>query len=36
MEICKHGSALEVLAPAEVRDAVAAELRKAADIYSKP
>jgi predicted DNA-binding transcriptional regulator YafY len=36
MEICKHGSALEVLAPAEIRDAVAAELRKAADIYSKP
>mgnify|MGYP003290244597 CR=1 FL=1 len=36
MEICKHASALEVLAPAEVRDAVAAELRKAADIYSKP
>lgn len=36
MEICKHGSALEVLAPAEVREAVAAELRKAADIYIKP
>ena len=36
MEICKHGSALEVLAPAEVREAVAAELRRAADLYSKP
>lgn len=36
MELCKHGSALEVLTPAEVRDAVAAELRKAADMYSKP
>lgn len=36
LEICKHGSALEVLSPAEVRDAVAAELRKAADMYSKP
>lgn len=36
LEICKHGSALEVLAPAEVRDAVAAELKKAADMYSKP
>lgn len=33
MEFCKYGSRLEVLSPAPVREAVAAELRKAADIY---
>ena len=33
MEFCKHGSRLEVLAPAEVRQAVASELRKAAEQY---
>ena len=36
MEICKHGSALEVLTPTSVREAVAAELRKAADLYIQP
>lgn len=34
MEFCKHGGRLEVLSPASVREAVAAELRKAADQYS--
>ena len=34
MEFCKYGSRLEVLSPAPVREAVAAELRKAADIYT--
>lgn len=33
MEFCKHGGRLEVLSPASVREAVAAELRKAADQY---
>ena len=35
MEFCKYGSRLEVLSPAPVREAVAAELRKAADIYTQ-
>ena len=34
MEFCKYGSRLEVLFPAHVREAVAVELRKAADIYT--
>lgn len=34
MEFCKYGSRLEVLSPASVREAVATELRKAADIYT--
>ena len=34
MEFCKYGSRLEVLSPAPVREAVAAELRKAAGIYT--
>ena len=34
MEFCKYGSRLEVLSPASVRDAVASELRSAADAYS--
>lgn len=33
MEFCKHGARLEVLSPATVREAVAAELRKAAEAY---
>ena len=33
MEFCKHGARLEVLSPATVREAVAAELRKAAEQY---
>ena len=33
MEFCKHGGRLEVLSPASVREAVAAELRKAAEQY---
>lgn len=35
MEFCKYGSRLEVLSPAPVREAVAAELRKAAGIYMR-
>ncbi|MBE6235458.1 MAG: WYL domain-containing protein [Bacteroidales bacterium] len=34
MEICKHGSALEVLSPEGVRNDVATELRKASEIYN--
>ncbi|MBE6238288.1 MAG: WYL domain-containing protein [Bacteroidales bacterium] len=33
MELCRYGSRLEVLSPADVRAAVAEELQKAADIY---
>ena len=33
MEFCKHGSRLEVLSPQDVREAVAAELRKASALY---
>jgi predicted DNA-binding transcriptional regulator YafY len=33
MEFCKYGSRIEVVSPAEVKDEVANELRKAADIY---
>ena len=33
MEFCKYGSKLEVLSPQEVRDAVAEELSKAAELY---
>lgn len=33
MEFCKFGSRIEVLSPAEIRETVAEELRKAADIY---
>ena len=35
MEFCKHGSRLEVLSPAHVRDAVASELLRAASLYSE-
>lgn len=35
MEFCKYGSRLEVLSPAPVREAVSAELRKAAGIYTQ-
>ena len=34
MEFCKYGSGLEVLSPASLREAVASELRAAADIYT--
>lgn len=34
MEFCKYGSKIEVLSPAEVRNAVASELTNAANIYS--
>ena len=33
MEFCKHGSRIEIHSPAHVREAVAAELRRAADLY---
>ena len=33
MEFCKHGSRLEVMSPATVREAVATELRRAAVQY---
>lgn len=33
MEFCKHGARLEVMSPENVREAVAAEFRKAADLY---
>lgn len=33
MEFCRWGSRIEVLSPAEVREAIAAELKKAANIY---
>ena len=33
MEFCKHGARLEVMAPEAVREAVAAELKKAAGLY---
>ena len=33
MEFCKYGRRIEVLSPADVRSAVADELKKAADIY---
>lgn len=33
MEFCKHGARLEVMSPLAVREAVAAELRKAAEQY---
>lgn len=33
MEFCKYGSRLEVLSPVSVREAVASELRSAADAY---
>ena len=33
MEICKHGSRIEILSPAEVRDAVREELAKALAQY---
>lgn len=36
MEFCRHGSRIEVISPAEVRNAVAKELRKAADKYKNP
>lgn len=34
MEFCKHGGRIEVMSPASVREAVAAELRTAANQYS--
>lgn len=34
MEFCRYGSRMEVISPAEVRDAVAEEMRAAAQIYS--
>ena len=33
MDVLKHGAQVEVLAPAELRDEVAAALREAADLY---
>ena len=33
MEVCKHGSRIEILSPAEVRDAVRDELKKALEQY---
>lgn len=33
MELCKYGSRIEVLSPIELREAVAEELSRAADIY---
>lgn len=36
MELCKHGARIEVLEPEEVRNQVAEELFRAADIYRKP
>lgn len=33
MEFCKHGSKLEVLSPADVRETIAEELRAATDLY---
>jgi predicted DNA-binding transcriptional regulator YafY len=33
MEFCKYGSRIEVLSPADVREDVAEELRKAAEKY---
>ena len=33
MEFCKYGSRIEILSPEPVRNAVASELKKAADIY---
>jgi predicted DNA-binding transcriptional regulator YafY len=35
MELCKFGSGLEVLSPAEVRNAVAAQLSSALQLYGK-
>ena len=35
MEFCKYGSRIEVLSPSELRDAVADELRKSIEIYTK-
>ena len=34
MEFCKHGRRIEVLSPASVRNAVAAQLTEAASLYS--
>lgn len=34
MEFCKHGSRLEVISPAHVRESVASELQRAAALYS--
>jgi predicted DNA-binding transcriptional regulator YafY len=34
MEFCKHGSRLEVLSPAHVREAVATELQRASALYA--
>ena len=36
MEFCKHGSGIEVISPADVREAVAKELAAAAGLYGKP
>ena len=36
MEFCKHGSGIEVISPADVREAVAKELATAAGLYGKP
>lgn len=33
MEFCKHGSRIEILSPAHVRDAVASEFLRAAEVY---
>ena len=35
MEFCKHGSGIEVISPADVREAVAKELAAAAGLYGK-
>ena len=36
MEFCKHGIGIEVISPADVREAVAKELAAAAGLYGKP
>lgn len=36
MEFCKHGSRIEILSPAHVRESVATELLNAAALYSQP
>jgi hypothetical protein len=36
MEFCKHGCGIEVISPADVREAVAKELAAAAGLYGKP
>ena len=35
MEFCRYGSRIEVLSPQQVREAVAAELKKASEMYDE-